>query len=194
MAKSSRKLLSWAMPPHYWRAPVAGYVQKASTSNSAAVGVSVGASAVAAALTVEVQQLARAQSTASAGVVAGEQTGASGSLNIELGSWNNAAPPSIFQRFQVFRWLLLRPTRFLQLQLKSMQPAQASQPLVLRDGTNERLVIRSSSTGTEAGFRLNRRLMEDCHRLVLRNPSDGILRRRPPIRPDLWGKPRWMPK
>ena len=57
-------------------------VQKASTSNSAAVGVSVGASAVAAALTVEVQQLARAQSTASSGVAAGMGTGASGSLKI----------------------------------------------------------------------------------------------------------------
>ncbi|MBK7050271.1 MAG: flagellar filament capping protein FliD [Rhodoferax sp.] len=131
-------------------------VQKASTSNSAAVGVSVGASAVAAALTVEVQQLARAQSTASSGVAAGMGTGASGSLNIELGSRNDPVPPvpPTFTGTSNVSVVVVATDTVADIATKINAAGAGVTATVLRDGVNERLVIRSSSTGTEAGFRL----------------------------------------
>jgi flagellar hook-associated protein 2 len=152
-------------------------VQKASTSNSAAVGVSVGASAVAAALTVEVQQLARAQSTASVGVVAGEQTGASGSLSIELGSWNNDDPP-VFQSISSVSVAVVATDTVSAIATKINAAGAGVTATVLRDGTNERLVIRSSSTGTEAGFQI----VADggLSSLGFTNPSDGTYDAGPP--------------
>ena len=61
--------------------------QKASSSNAAAVGVTAGSAAATAAMSIEVQQLARAQSTASVGIAAGAAVGSTGSLSIQLGSW-----------------------------------------------------------------------------------------------------------
>jgi flagellar hook-associated protein 2 len=136
--------------------------QKASTSNSAAVGVSVGASAVAAALTVEVLQLARAQSTASSGVVAGAQVGASGSLNIELGSRNDPeqpapaeppVPPTFTGTSNVSVAVVATDT-VADIATKINAAGAGVTATVLRDGVNERLVIRSNSSGTTAGFRL----------------------------------------
>lgn len=146
-------------------------VQKASTSNSAAVGVSVGASAVAAALTVEVQQLARAQSTASAGVVAGEPTGASGSLNIELGIWSEDVPP-VFSSTSSVSVAVVATETVSEIAKKINTAGAGVTATVLRDGTNERLVIRSSSTGTEAGFRVNFPADSGLSSLSFTNPSD----------------------
>lgn len=146
-------------------------VQKASTSNSAAVGVSVGASAVAAALTVEVQQLARAQSTASAGVVAGEPTGASGSLKIELGIWSEDVPP-VFSSTSSVSVAVVATETVSEIAKKINTAGAGVTATVLRDGTNERLVIRSSSTGTEAGFRVNFPADSGLSSLSFTNPSD----------------------
>lgn len=145
--------------------------QKASSSNSAAVGVSVGASAVAAALTVEVLQLARAQSTASAAVVAGEPTGASGSLNIELGTWNDAAPPEFASTSSVAVAVVATET-VSQIAAKINAAGAGVTATVLRDGANERLVIRSSSSGSAAGFRVNTPSDAGLSSLSFTNPSD----------------------
>ena len=64
--------------------PTGWNTQKASSSNTSAIGVIAGSAAVSTSLIVEVQQLARAQSTASEGVVAGSAVGVAGTFNREL--------------------------------------------------------------------------------------------------------------
>lgn len=126
---------------------------KASTSNSAAVGVTVDASAVAASLTVEVQQLARAQSSAALGVATGVATGASGSLNIELGQWDDAAVP-VFSATSSVSVAIDAGDTVAAIASKINAASAGVTATVLRDGSNDRLVIRSNSSGVATGFRL----------------------------------------
>jgi flagellar hook-associated protein 2 len=145
--------------------------QKASSSNATAVGVTAGTTALAAALTVEVQQLARSQSTASAGVVAGGQAGASGSLNIELGSWDAAG--AVFSPTTSVSVAIVATDTVSSMASKINAASAGVTALVLRDGANERLVIRSNGSGTSAGFRLNTPVDAGLAGLEFRNPSDG---------------------
>ena len=71
--------------------PTGWNTQKASSSNTSAIGVIAGSAAVSTSLIVEVQQLARAQSTASEGVVAGSAVGVAGTLTLQLGAWAGTA-------------------------------------------------------------------------------------------------------
>lgn len=146
--------------------------QKASSSNPAAVGVTAGTSAVAAGLSVDVQQLARAQSTATVGVAAGVAAGAAGALSIELGSWTGAvftvgasAPISV----------AIGAADTVSAIASKINSANAGvTATVLRDGANERLVIRSATTGDAAGFRLNTPADPGLAGLGFTNPSDGV--------------------
>lgn len=147
-------------------------VQKASSSNTAAVGVSVSSSATASALSVNVQQLARAQTSASAGVAAGVAVGASGTLNIEVGSWSSDATP-VFSPGTSVPISVLAGDTVSDIASKINSASAGVTATVLRDGTNERLVIRSATTGTESGFRLDSPADAGLAALGFSNPSDG---------------------
>lgn len=145
--------------------------QKASSSNTDAVGVTAGTSASAAVMSVDVQQLARAQSTASAGVAAGVAAGASGSLSIQLGSWSGSAfsagaDPALSVAVDAVDTIST-------IAGKINAAGAGVSATVLRDGTNERLVIRSSTTGEAAGFQLNTPQDAGLAVLGLTNPGDG---------------------
>ncbi len=125
--------------------------QKASSSNTSAVGVSVATGAVPTAMSVGVQQLARAQSTASIGVTANTATGATGSLSIELGSWGTGSFEGLGGAISVS----IDATDTVSAMATKINAAGAGVvATVLRDGTSERLVIRSASSGVEAGFKI----------------------------------------
>ncbi len=146
--------------------------QKASSSNAAAVGVSAGPNAVASALSVSVQQLARAQSAASVGVAAGVAVGASGMLKIEVGSWSNDAVPGFSGRPPIE--IEIKPEDTVSAVASKINAANAGvTATVLRDGANERLVIRSSTTGADAGFRLDAPADAGLAAFGFTNPSDG---------------------
>lgn len=146
--------------------------QKSASSNAAAVGVTAGTAAVAGALSVEVQQLARAQSAASLGVAAGMPVGATGDLNIELGIWSEDATPVFSPGTSVLVTIDAADT--VSDIAGKINAANASvTATVLRDGANERLVIRSSTTGVDAGFRLNTPAEPGLAMLGFTNPSDG---------------------
>ena len=151
-------------------------VQKASSSNAAAVGVSAGSTASASALSVSVQQLARAQSAASAGVAAGVAVGAPGVLTIEVGSWSNAATP-VFTSGTSVPINVVAGDTISAIASKINSASAGVTATVLRDGANERLVIRSATTGVEAGFRAT--VTDDsaspglATKLGFTNPSDG---------------------
>lgn len=146
--------------------------QKASSSNAAAVGVTAGAIASAVTLAVDVQQLARAQSSASAGIAAGVAVGAAGTLNIEVGSWSNAAVP-VFTPGTSVPISVVAGDTVSAIASKINSVSAGVTATVLRDGANERLVIRSSTTGVAAGFRLNNPADAGLAALSFTNPSDG---------------------
>jgi flagellar hook-associated protein 2 len=146
-------------------------VQKASSSNAAAVGVSVGTTAVASDISVSVQQLARAQTSASLGVTAGAAVGAAGTLNIEVGSWSEDAVP-VFTPGTSVPISVVAGDTVSDIANKINSASAGVTATVLRDGANERLVIRSSTTGTASGFRLNEPADPGIAALGLTNPSD----------------------
>lgn len=126
--------------------------QKAASSNSAAVNVTVGSTASSTALTVSVQQLAQAQSTTSAGIAKGTAAGATGSLSIKLGTWSGA---SFTQGAAAGIDVTVDATDTISTIASKINAANAGvTATVLSDGTNERLVVRSTSTGAAAGFNI----------------------------------------
>lgn len=127
--------------------------QKASSSNTA-VGVTVGTAATAQSLSVEVSQLARAQSAASSAVVAGAGVGAAGTLTLQLGTWAGAAAALGFTaNASASVNITVAATDTMSGIAAKINAASAGvTATVLRDGANERLVMRSSATGADAGF------------------------------------------
>lgn len=152
--------------------------QKASSSNATAVSVTAGTSATAAALAVEVQQLARAQSSGSLGLAAGTPVGAKGALTIELGAWSAAVPPVFGAPSSSVTVQVAATDSLSDIASKiNLDKTSGVTATVLRDGANERLVIRSVTTGVDAGFRLS--VADDiaapglAAKLGITNPSDG---------------------
>jgi len=124
--------------------------QKAASSNAAAVAVAAGSSAVASSMSVTVQQLAQAQAVTSVGVTAGSAVGATGSLSIQLGTWTGASfAPGVSAATSV----TVSATDTVATIAAAINAANAGVTAsVLNDGTNDRLVMRSTSTGLAAGF------------------------------------------
>jgi len=126
--------------------------QKATSSNATAVGVTLGTTAASAALTVSVQQLAQAQSVTSAGVTSGAAAGATGTLTLQLGTWTGASfAPGASPGINV----TVDAADTVSMIASKINSANAGvTATVLNDGKNDRLVVRSSSTGAAAGFNI----------------------------------------
>lgn len=128
--------------------------QKASSSNTNAVTVTAGATATSGSLSVEVSQLARAQSAASAGVVAGSVIGAAGTLSIQLGTWSGAATALGFAAgaSAAVSVSVSATDTTASIAAKINAVGAGVTASVLKDGANERLVIRSNASGEASGF------------------------------------------
>lgn len=125
----------------------------ATSSNPTAVGVTASTGAPATSLTLEVQQLAKAQSTASAAVPTATTMGA-GSMTIELGSWagntftaGTAAPVSVT--------INAGEDSLAAIAAKINDANAGVSATVLKDASGERLLMRSKETGLTNGFRLS---------------------------------------
>jgi flagellar hook-associated protein 2 len=144
--------------------------QAATSSNATAVGVTADNTASAASLSVEVSQLARAQTAASVAVTAGTDTGVSGTLNINFGVWTAGvfgAPSSSVS-------IDLTGGGSMATIAGKINKANAGvTATVLNDGSKERLVLKSSTTGSAMGFQLNTPAVSGLDALGLTNPSDG---------------------
>lgn len=128
--------------------------QKASSSNTSAVTVTASSSATAQSIAVEVTQLARAQSAASTGVAAGTAAGSAGTLTIQLGTWAGAPTalgftPGAAAAVDV---TVLATDTMSNIAAKVNAASAGVTAAVLRDGANERLVLRSTASGADAGF------------------------------------------
>ncbi|MDD2880965.1 MAG: flagellar filament capping protein FliD [Rhodoferax sp.] len=125
--------------------------QQATSSNSTAVAVTAGSSAVASSMSVTVQQLAQAQAVTSVGVTAGSAVGATGSLSIQLGTWTGASFAA--DGASAATPVTVSATDTVATIAAAINAANAGVTAsVLNDGTNDRLVMRSTSTGLAAGF------------------------------------------
>ena len=126
-------------------------VVSASSSDSSAVGVSARGTAVRTNLSVQVHNLARAQSTASAAVPRDSAVG-SGTLSIQLGRWSGgsfeAGGASAVD-------VEVGADDSLSTIASKINDARAGvSATVLRDASGERLLIRSDNTGEVNGFRI----------------------------------------
>jgi flagellar hook-associated protein 2 len=125
---------------------------KATSSNPTAVGVTATAGAPASSFTMTVQQLAKAQSTASAAVPTDTAMG-TGSMTIELGSWSGntftaggGTPVSVS--------IAAGEDSLTEIAAKINDANAGVSATVLKDASGERLLMRSRDTGATNGFRI----------------------------------------
>ncbi|WP_372661641.1 flagellar filament capping protein FliD [Hydrogenophaga sp.] len=122
------------------------------SSNAAAVSVTASAGAATNGLSIEVQNLAKAQSTASATVAVDAPIG-SGSMSIELGQWSGGTfAPGSGSAVSI----TINPGEdTLSAIAAKINGADAGvSATVLRDASGERLLLRSKDTGEVNGFRI----------------------------------------
>ncbi len=129
-------------------------VQKASSANATAVGVTLGTTSTATSFSVQVQQLASTQTAASAGVTAGDPVGSAGTLTIQLGNWTGASSALGFSAAAsasvAVSIIATDTTTTIASKINAANAGVTA--TVLRDGANERLVLRSSTSGESGGF------------------------------------------
>lgn len=125
----------------------------ATSSNPSAISAKAAAGAPATSFTMQVSQLARAQSTVSPAVATGAGMG-SGSLTVELGQW---AGTSFTPGSAAAVSITIDPgaDTLSEIATKINQAGAGVSATVLRDASGERLLMRSSSTGEANGFRVS---------------------------------------
>ena len=128
----------------------------ATSSNSAAVTVNVSGTTSATSFGINVEQLARGQSVASSvmGGLPGAPVGA-GSMSIQQGTWS-ANGTAFAPGAEAAKNVAIEATDSLSDIASKINGANAGvTATVLRDASGERLLMRSSTTGEESGFRIN---------------------------------------
>lgn len=137
--------------------PATWNAKSVTSSNTAAVSVSVlsGANAAASSFGISVSQLARAQSVSSAAVPAGSSVG-SGTLTFELGSWSSDTEPAFTAGSASAVSVTIGATDTMADIASKINAAGAGvSATVLRDISGDRLLLRSGSTGEAAGFKVS---------------------------------------
>ncbi|MFP8779461.1 flagellar filament capping protein FliD [Hydrogenophaga sp. RWCD_12] len=125
----------------------------ATSSNSAAVGVTASSGAPASSFSISVQQLAKAQSTASSAVAADTAMG-TGSMTIELGSWSGNAFTA-GSGTPVTVTIGSGEDTLAKIAAKINDANAGVSATVLKDASGERLLMRSKDTGATTGFRVS---------------------------------------
>lgn len=127
----------------------------ATSSNSAAVSVNVSGTTSATSFGINVQQLARGQSVASGVLGAAGTPVGGGSMTIQLGTWS-ANGTAFAPGSEAAKNVAIEATDSLSDIASKINGANAGvTATVLRDASGERLLMRSSTTGEESGFRIN---------------------------------------
>lgn len=122
------------------------------STNSSAVTGSVTDSALATSFSVKVVDLAQSQSVRAGAVTTGSAIGADGRLDIQLGEWSGASfAPGSGSAVSVN---VAATDSMTDIASKINQAGAGVTALVVRSGTEERLMLRGTQTGNEAGFRI----------------------------------------
>jgi flagellar hook-associated protein 2 len=130
-------------------------IQKATSSDATAVTVTATSAATASVLSVEVTQLARAQSSASVGVAVGTKISTDGKLSIQLGSWAGSTftgSGSVTTVDIAADATVANIASAINAKYAGLTDGVTA--TVLKDGTAERLVVTSKNTGEAAGFHI----------------------------------------
>ena len=135
--------------------PATWNARTVSSSNNSAVSVSTsGDSSTATSFSMEVSQLARAQSVASNAVLAGSGFGA-GTLSIQLGNWSSGAAPAFTAGTAPAVSVTVAEGDSMSTIASKVNAAGAGvTATVMKDLSGERLLMRSLTTGEAAGFRV----------------------------------------
>lgn len=121
------------------------------TTTSDAVGISAQAGTTPTSMSVEVQALARAQTTASATIPSGTAVG-SGTLTIQLGGWSGTTfTPGTAAAVNVS---VVAGDTLTDIARKINEGRAGVNATVLRDGTGERLLVRANDTGVSRAFQI----------------------------------------
>ncbi|MDY0106573.1 MAG: flagellar filament capping protein FliD [Giesbergeria sp.] len=125
------------------------------SSNSAAVSATVSGIASATTFGISVQQMARAQSVASAPVAKDAPVGG-GTLTIQLGTWLHTTPPAQFTpgTDSPLEVTVGATDSLTTIAAKINDSNGGVTATVMRDATGERLLVRSAKTGEASGFRI----------------------------------------
>ncbi len=126
--------------------------QKSVTSSDASVTGTATATAASAAFTLEVSQLARAQSVNSGLIPTGSPVG-EGALKIQVGSWSGGAFTA-GAASEVSIDITAADDTLAKVAAKINGANAGVTATVLRDASGERLLMRSSVTGEASGFRI----------------------------------------
>lgn len=125
------------------------------SSNESAVTGSVTGAASSTSFSVEVQQMAAAQSTASNAVTVDSAIG-TGTLNIDIGTWNYSGTPAFTpgSASTISVTIGAGEGTLTKIAAKINAASAGVTATVLRDASGERLLMRSNSTGETTGFRI----------------------------------------
>jgi flagellar hook-associated protein 2 len=115
------------------------------------VGISVAAGTPPTSMSIEVQALARAQSTASAALPTGSAVG-SGTLSIQVGSWTTG--DFVAGTAAAINVEVTAQDTLSTIATKINAGNGGVTATVLRDASGERLLVRSTRTGADLGFRI----------------------------------------
>jgi flagellar hook-associated protein 2 len=135
-------------------------VQKATSSDATAVSVTASSAAAASVLSVNVTQLARAQSSASVGVAVGTTigtVGTVGTLTIQMGSWVGSIFTGSGAAVTVDNIVAGDTVTDIKNKINAKYAGltEGVTATVLKDGGTERLVVTSKNTGEAAGFHIS---------------------------------------
>lgn len=125
------------------------------SSNESAVTGSVTGAASVTSFSVEVQQMAAAQSTASAAMTVDSAVG-TGTLNIDIGTWNYTGTPAFTagSASTISVAIGAGEDTLTKIAAKINAASAGVTATVLRDASGERLLMRSNTTGEATGFRI----------------------------------------
>lgn len=127
----------------------------ASSSNSAAVSVNVSGTTSATSFGIDVKQLARGQSVASSVLGAAGTLVGAGTMSIELGTWSGTGAAFTSGGAAAKEVVIDADDSLSDIASKINGANAGVTATVLRDASGERLLMRSSTTGEESGFRIN---------------------------------------
>ena len=134
--------------------PTAWSTRAATSSNTSVATITVDPTAQATSFSLDVDQLAAAQSNASAGVPTGALVGA-GTLKIQLGTWSGTTTKSFAAGTTPSVSIAVSATDTVTTLAAKINKANAGVVATsFNDGTQDRLLLRSSNTGEASGFQV----------------------------------------
>ena len=149
-------------------------IQKATSSNTAAVSVTAGSATVASSMSLDVTQLARAQSFTSVPVTENTTVGSAGTLSIQLGSWSGSTFTGSNTAVDVSISAGDTVAKIASAINKAPNVGVIATRMWDQVNKTERLLITSKSTGEAAGFKITAPSGTDLSKYGFANATNTV--------------------